>query len=168
MGGVYVASRQPEYTFDPLMTSDGMQIRPPSITTPDGQIGKQCKLHKAGQWVLSAEYGFDMRPHQRSQVRSPTLPTSENLHHSGGKVSYPPNPANPGAATAGLHEFTNLVGEQHIRKIHSRAEPESVVTPSTSVDVEQLIIAIARIEFVLQLHQSVVVDCSQKACRQDL
>ena len=43
-----------------------------------------------------------------------------------------------------------------------------MVAPRASIDVQQLILSIAWVEFVFQLHQSVVVDGPQEALRQGL
>src|SRR5207245_10973955 len=77
-------------------------------------------------------------------------------------------PTDPGSAATRLHGLPNLVCELQIGKVHPGARSKGVIAPRASIDVQQLILSIAWVEFVFQLHQSVVVDGPQEALRQGL
>src|SRR5208337_1912464 len=85
---------------------------------------------------------------------------------SSGYVGNQPNPTDSRSATTGLYEPTRLVGKQHIGKIYPGPETEGVIAPSTTIDIEQPVLTVSWIEFVLQFGQSVVVNRPQEAVRQ--
>ena len=134
-----------------------------SKAPPDGQIGEKDNLRNAGQRILVTEYRFDVEAAQRPQVCSPVLTTFENFYNTGGYVGDQPNPTHSGAAATGLYKLPGLVGKQHIREIYTSARPKRVIAPSASIDIEQLVLTVTRIELVLQFDQSIVIDGSQEA-----
>src|SRR5947209_561413 len=81
-----------------------------------------------------------------------------HFHASGTAVS--------SASAPRLERFADLIRVQQVRKVDAGARPQGVITPGAAVDVEQLVLAVARVEFVFQLDETVVVGRAQKPVRQ--
>src|SRR4029453_11519200 len=132
------------------------------------KVWNQRELHQPGDRIIPGEGSFDVHPAQGPDVRPPIELALEEHDGRGRHVRREAHPADPRLGTNTLDRTTELIAEQHRRKIHAGPGPERVVAPGPGVDVQEFEATIALVALVLELDEPVVVDRLQKALRERL
>ena len=84
----------------------------------------------------------------------------QNRQQCGRNICSSTYPSQSRAAFAYWHGQTNLIRVEHIAEVDAGTGSETVISPSPSIYVKELVLRIPRIELILQFGQTIVVDCA--------
>ena len=99
---------------------------------------------------------------QRTQVLAQRQVAAQQLHENRRRVRHQAHPVHAGRRTLAVDGQAHLVREHQVREVDAGGLGYRVVAPRPRVEVEQLVDAVSRVELVLELDQSVVVDLAQE------
>src|ERR1700756_5369137 len=102
-----------------------------------GHIRDQREFYEARNRIFSRKHGFNVKIAKGLQEIGETRAARCYINDAGGEVGQETDPRDTWPSATGFDGAGKLISIQETRKINAGMSSESVITPSTSIDIEQ-------------------------------